>query len=75
MQRKAPPYGNMDHLSHGVSTADNPFGHIFALLLAARVKMEPSGSHWLLSIEDPCIGVVWSDEISFVFKFTIPPVT
>ena len=65
----------MDYLSHGVSTTDHPLRQIFALLFAARVKVEPSGSRWLLSVEDPCICVVWSDEMSFVFKFTIPPVT
>ena len=53
IQRQTSPYRHMNYLPHGARTADNPFGHIFALLLTARVKVEPSRADRFLTAKGP----------------------
>ena len=43
----------MNYLPQGARAADNPLGHIFALLLTARVKVEPSRADRFLTVKGP----------------------
>ena len=75
VQFKAPPHRHMNDLPRFICTADHPLGHIFALLLTARVEMESARPHWFLPAEAPRVCVNFRDKFSFVFKFSVVPFT